>query len=138
MGPLLAVLISLALNLAPFGASQVTVIDHPKPGTVGEPDHYLLTPATAADLPEGTWQVHDPSGAPWFLVRVDGSVMYLSDPESGMTEELDLVALLGLEDGAWWEGDTVAAGTAEPLSLTHRADGVDVSMTGALVGEVRY
>ncbi|HRP47327.1 MAG TPA: hypothetical protein PLT07_07220 [Trueperaceae bacterium] len=141
MGPLLAVFIALGLNLAPLGATQVTVTDHPKPGTVGRPDTYVLTPATAAEageLPAGTWQMHDPSGADWFLVRVTGSVLHLTDPESGMTEEIDLVASLGLSEGEWWNGDSVSATGAEPLALTHRPDGVDVSLTGVLVGEVRY
>lgn len=135
MGPLLAVLVALALNLAPPAAASVTVVDHPKPGTVGEPVAYVLNRAEDVD---DTWVMHDATGRPWFLVRASGSVLHLSDPDSDVSEDLDLMAALGMEDPEWWLAERVEAAGAEPLVLSHLPNGVDVALVGQLVGEVRY
>lgn len=134
MGPLLAVFITLALNLVPAGVDSVTIDSYVVEGVglFDEANTFVLTRQAAG------WQMHDVHSQPWFVVAVTGSIMHLSDAATGASEALDLRAALGLPDEAWWTTAELAAPGLDPLALTHVANGVDVRLLGGLAASIRW
>src|SRR5690606_9515089 len=135
MGPLLAILLALSLNLVPAGVDTLTIDSYVVEGVGIYPDAttFLLT-----RQPDGVWQVHNAFTEPWFMVSAAGPVLNLADQASGATESLDLRVALGLPDEAWWTSEAIAPPGADPLILTHMGNGVDVRLTGQLAAEIRW
>jgi hypothetical protein len=132
MGPLLALLTVLALNLAPADAPSLTIANYVVEG-VGfspEPARFRL------DRLEGDrWAMTNARGEPWFEVVVSGSVLRLIG--NGADESIDLAAALGLPE-AWWDATTVTPAGADPLEFEHVQDGIDVRWSGPLAGQIRW
>ena len=132
MGPLLALLTVLALNLAPVDAPTVTIANYVVEG-VGvspEPARFRL------DRVEGDrWAMTNARGEPWFDVIVVGSVLRLIG--NGADESLDLAEALGLPV-AWWDAATVVPDGADPLDMERVQGGIDVRWSGPLAGQIRW
>jgi hypothetical protein len=132
MGPLLALMTVLALNLAPADAPTVTIANYVVEG-VGfspEPARFRLE-----RLEGDRWAMGNARGEPWFEVVVDGSVLRLISASAD--ESVDLAEALGLPD-QWWEQPTVTPAGADPLDLERVTGGIDVRWSGPLAGEVRW
>jgi hypothetical protein len=132
MGPLLALVVTLALNLAPAEVPSITVSNYVVEG-VG----YSAEPAVfRLDRIDGDrWNMSNARGQPWFEVVVEGSVIRLIG--NGADESLDLAAALGLPE-AWWDQPTFTPTGADPLTLEPVGDGIDVRWSGPLAAKVRW
>jgi len=132
MGPLLALLTVLALNLVPASAPTVTISNYVVEG-VG----FSSAPAVfRLDRIDGNrWNMTNASGQPWFEVVVERSVIRLIGRSSD--ESLDLAEALGLPE-AWWEELAVTPTGTDPLDLGRVQGGLDVRWSGPLAGRVRW
>jgi hypothetical protein len=132
MGPLLALVVTLALNLVPAEAPSITISNYVVEG-VG----FSAQPAVfRLDRAEGDrWNMSSARGEPWFEVVVIGSVIRLIG--NGADESLDLAAALGLPE-AWWDQPTVTPAGADPLALERVGGGIDVRWSGPLAAQVRW
>lgn len=135
MGPLLAIFLVLSANLAPSQAASITIDSYVVEGVgySSEANRFLLSP-----LEGGGWLIHDVHGAPWLEIAVDRSTLSISDPRSGGTDAIDLAAALGVADEDWWADGTLAPPEAEPLFFTYLPSGVDVTLEGVRVAEIRW
>lgn len=135
MGALLAIFITLSLNLVPAGVDTLTIDSYVIEGVGIYPDANTFLLTRQAD---GYWQMHDAFAEPWFLVGATGPIMRLADPATGTTEDLDLRIAMDLPDEEWWTTDTIAPPGYDPLLLTHHPNGVDVRLLGDLAAEIRW
>lgn len=135
MGALLAVFLTVALNAAPITATEVVVRSYVTEG-VGLRDD--ATAYRLVRLEDTVWQLYDGFGAPWYRVEVDGDLLRLTDGASGEVSERDVGAVLGLGDGAWWEGDAVVPPNGAPLVIERVAAGADLRLEGRMAGELRW
>lgn len=134
MGTLLALFIVVSLNLAPDNVQNLTIDSYVVEGVGIHSDAttFLLT-----RNPDETWLLHDAHGAPWFVVSVNGPEITLANPNGG-ADTVDLGAALGLPQEEWWAADAVEPPGFTPILLSHRADGVNVSIDGLRAAEVKW
>lgn len=135
MGALTAIFLVLSLNLAPVQTGQVTIHSYIVEG-VGYTDQ--VTEFRVTPLEDGRWLMHDAFGDPWFEVEVQRSTLSLTDLGSGVSEAVDMAEALGVPDEAWWTGEALTPPGAEPLSFSHLANGVDVTLEGVRIAEIRW
>lgn len=135
MGPIMATLLALVLNLVPVEATavelQLFVIEGV--GFTNDPSVFSLERSEGA-----SWLLHDAHGKPWMLLEAEGSLLRLADPAGANREEVDLVAAIGLPDGAWWEAEEVGPSGAPPLVLERSPGGLDVTLEGMLAATIRW
>lgn len=133
MGTLLALFIVISLNLAPEGARTVTIDSFVVEG-VGI--HSEATTFVLTRDPDGTWQLNDAHGDPWYVVAVAGPVITIS--ADGVDNEVDLGAALGLPAEEWWTADSVEPPGFSALLLQHLADGLNIDLEGMRAAEARW
>lgn len=132
MGPFVALLTVLALNLAPAEAPSLTIANYVVEG-IGFSAVPVVFRFDRIDVDR--WTMHNAQGQPWFEVIVEGSVIRLIS--SAADESVDLAAALGLP-AAWWDDATVTPAGADPLDLGRVQGGVDVRWSGPLAATVRW
>lgn len=132
MGPFVALLTVLALNLAPAEAPSLTIANYVVEGIgfSGEPAVFRFDRIEA-----NRWTMHNAQGQPWFEVIVEGSVIRLIS--TAADESLDLAAALGLPE-AWWDDPVVTPAGSDALEFDRVQGGVDVRWGGPLAGQVRW
>ncbi len=134
MGPLLAIFLTIALNLVPDGTPAVTISSFVLEG-VGMTS--TATDFLATRSEDDGWLIHDAFGEAWFQVAVEGGTITITNPANGVADTLDLTAAFGLAD-AWWRADVVAPTNAPPLPLTAQPNGLDVALEGQLAARIRW
>jgi hypothetical protein len=132
MGPFLALLTVLALNLVPADDTTLTVSTYVVPGVgfSGQPVVFRLDRIDAM-----RWSMHTALGEPTFEVIVEGSVIRLIG--DGADEALDLAEALGLPE-AWWEEASIEPTGVDPLEIERVQGGIDVRWSGPLAGQIRW
>lgn len=135
MGPLLAIFLVLSANLAPPEAASVTIASYVVEGVgySNEANRFLLT-----SLEGGRWILHDPLGGTWFEVEVERSTLHLRNPASGEGDTVNLAEGFGVPDEDWWASGTLEPPGAEPLYFTYQPAGVDVTLEGMRIAEIRW
>lgn len=138
MGPIMAILLTLVLNLVPPGSSTVELKMFlvEGVGVFAEPTVFTLERAEGA-----SWLLYSAQGDPWMLLEAHGGTLAVTparaDSSGEKREEVDLTAALGLPD-AWWEADTFGPEGQTPLVLERLPAGFDVRLEGELVATVRW
>jgi hypothetical protein len=132
MGPLLALVVTLALNLVPADATTISISNYVVEGVGFSSEPAVFRLERGAD---DSWNMSNARGEPWFEVIVSGSVIRLIG--NGADEALDLAAALGLPE-AWWDEPTVAPTGADPLVVERVGGGIDVRWSGPLAAQVRW
>lgn len=132
MGPLLALLTVLALNLAPADVATVTLSSYVVEGVGFSPEPAVFR---LERLDGERWAMSNARGEPWFEVVVQASTIRLIGASAD--ETLDLAEALGLPE-AWWDDATVAPAGTDPLDVARVPNGIDVHWSGSLAGEIRW
>lgn len=135
MGPIMAILLTLVLNLAPPGtnAVELKMFLVEGVGVFAEPSVFALERAE-----DSRWLLYNAQGEPWMLLEAQGATLAMADAEGANREEVDLTAVLGLPAGAWWEAEAVGPEGQAPLALERLPGGLDVRLEGALVATIRW
>lgn len=134
MGVLLAIFVVISVNLAPEGASSLTIDNYVVEGVGIYPDatRFVLKRTEA-----GSWSMLNAQGEPWFVVAVDGPVISLTNT-AGETDTVDIGAAVGLPAAAWWEAASVEPPGASPLVIARLPNGFNVSLDGLRAAAVRW